>query len=123
MKSLSHAEIIARGRQRSPTWAEEEFDPWADAKEQVSRAFLEAMPFRSEPPWQEVLPRISCPVLLITGDPSLGSIVTAESAAEAQRLNPRVQVAHLPGAGHNIRREQYDAFLAAVRSFLAANYR
>ena len=36
-------------------------------------------------------------------------------------LTPATQVAHRPGAGHNIRRDDYPAFPAAVRAFLAAH--
>jgi len=46
------------------------------------------------------------------------SIVTPETAEEAARLNPRLAVVRLRGAGHNIRREQFDGFVTAVREFL-----
>jgi hypothetical protein len=39
---------------------------------------------------------------------------------------PQLQIAHIPGAGHSIRREQFDRYIAVVRSFLntwAATYR
>lgn len=38
----------------------------------------------------------------------------------------QLQITHISGAGHNIRREQFDHYIAAVRSFLeswAAAYR
>ena len=56
---------------------------------------------------------------MIRADNELGSIVTPDNAAEAARLNPHVQVVHIPGAGHNVRRDQFDAFIAAVRTFRA----
>jgi N-formylmaleamate deformylase len=59
-------------------------------------------------------------VLLITADPERGAIVTPQVAAEAQRLQPLVQVVRLPGAGHNVRREAFEPYVQAVRSFLAA---
>ena len=43
-----------------------------------------------------------------------------------QQQIPQLQIAHIPGAGHSIRREQFDGYIAAVRSFLdtwAATYR
>jgi hypothetical protein len=33
-----------------------------------------------------------------------------------------MQVVRIQGAGHNIRREQFDTYLKAVRSFLAAAF-
>lgn len=114
---------IARGRAASPTWAEEEFGPWAEAKLRVSRQFLDSL--ASGPPlseWRELLPRVACPVLLVTADPERGGIITPDAAAEATRLLPALQVLRLSGAGHNIRREQFEAFVATVRSFLTTNY-
>jgi pimeloyl-ACP methyl ester carboxylesterase len=71
--------------------------------------------------WRSLVPQITCPTLLVTADPDKGSIVTPEATAEAVRLNPLVRVVRLRGAGHNIRREQFDGFVAAVRDFLANN--
>ncbi|MDQ6675093.1 MAG: alpha/beta hydrolase [Chloroflexota bacterium] len=114
---------IARRRAASPTWAEEEFEPWAEAKRRVSRAFLDDLTARgSAEEWRELLPRVRCPVLLLTSDPELGSIVTPDVAQEATRLLPSLQVVRVSGAGHNIRREQFEAFVREVRDFLAATY-
>jgi hypothetical protein len=47
-------------------------------------------------------------------------------AAAMQQQMPQLQIAHIPGAGHSIRREQFDRYIAVVRSFLdtwAATYR
>jgi len=71
--------------------------------------------------WREQLRRVRVPLLLITSDPDRGGIVTPEAAQEAQRLLPSLKVVRLQGAGHNIRREQFDGFVACVREFLAAN--
>jgi lipase len=68
--------------------------------------------------WANALPRITCPTLLITADTERGAIVSAESAARLTALVPQTKVVHIPGAGHNIRREQQAAFLSAVRGFL-----
>lgn len=70
--------------------------------------------------WRDLLPKVTCPVLLVTGDPEKGAIVIPEAAEEATRLNPRVKGVRLRGAGHNIRREQFDGFVQAVREFLAS---
>ncbi len=72
-------------------------------------------PFAS---WRETVPRLACPVLLITADPALGGIVSPEVAQQVANLNPRVKVAHVKMAGHSIRREQFAAYLQAVTVFL-----
>jgi N-formylmaleamate deformylase len=114
---------IVRGRAASPSWAEEEFEPWAEAKLRVRRAFLDDST-RTGPAdeWRELLPRVRCPVLLVTSDPELGGIVTPERAQEATRLLPALQVVRLRGAGHNIRREQFEPFVRHVADFLAVTY-
>ena len=69
--------------------------------------------------WPAIVQRITCPALLITADPARGALVTAEGAAALRALVPQLRVAHVPGAGHNIRREQFAPYLALVRAFLA----
>ena len=58
-----------------------------------------------------------CPALLITADLDKGAIVSPEAAAKMQKLIPGLQVVHIPGAGHNIRREQPAKFLDIVQEF------
>jgi N-formylmaleamate deformylase len=114
---------IQRGRSLNPTWSEEEFGPWSEAKARVSRQFMDALTGGGRMlEWRELLPRLECPVLLVTSDVERGAIVTPEAAAEAKRLLPSLEVVRLTGAGHNIRREQFEAFVGAVRSFLTSNY-
>lgn len=117
-KAKTFAELLAAGRERHPTWADVEFGPWAEAKQQVSFDVLQMLS-ELRPNWPELAARIACPTLLITGDPDLGALVTPETAAEVARLNPRLKVVRLAGAGHNIRREQFEPFVRAVAGFLA----
>ena len=69
--------------------------------------------------WPATVRRITCPALLITADPALGSLVTPESAAELQDLAPQTRIAHIAGAGHSIHRGQFVRYMGAVRGFLA----
>jgi len=118
------ATTIARGREESPSWSDEEWQPWAGAKQHVSEQFLNALSSGSVIPqdWREQFARVRVPLLLITSDPDRGGIVTPEAAAEAQRILPDLKLVRLEGAGHNIRREQFDGFVEAVRAFLAAQH-
>ncbi len=45
--------------------------------------------------------------------------MTPDAADRMKELIPQLTVTHVPGAGHNIRREQPVLFLEAVRAFLA----
>jgi pimeloyl-ACP methyl ester carboxylesterase len=119
LRGLDRQAALDYGRHSHPTWSAAELPAWVDAKLQVSDAFMASMRGYDEPPWTALLPRISCPLLLVTGDPQLGAIITPEIAEQARQLNPKfVEVVHLAGAGHNIRRERFDAYLQAVRGFL-----
>jgi N-formylmaleamate deformylase len=109
--------LLVRGRAGNPLWAEEEFGPWVDSKILVDS---ESLPRLSQTlNWRQALPRIASPTLLLTADPERGAIVTPEVAREARELQPLVQVVRIPGAGHSIRREQFEQYLSAVREFLA----
>ena len=111
-------ELIAEIRTEHPDWPEAELGPWADAKLRLHPRAATFDPTAGIT-WQELLPRITCPALLITADLDRGAFVRPEHAAEMHRQLPRLQIAHIPGAGHNVRREQFDRFLEVVRSFLA----
>jgi N-formylmaleamate deformylase len=119
LKSKTREEIVALCRAQSPTWAEVELGPWADSKLQLNLVVFE-MSHAPRPPWQDTARKITCPVLLITGDPELGAIVTPQVAQEAAGLWRNGRVVHIGGAGHNVRREQFEKYMEAVSAFLRA---
>jgi pimeloyl-ACP methyl ester carboxylesterase len=118
-KALSAEAIIAMGREKNPTWAEIEFGPWSEAKLQVSPNVLESYS-KPRPNWRKTVTKITCPTLLIIGDPELGGIVTPKVAEEIKTLAPQLKVTGIERAGHNIRRENFEAFVAVVTEFLDA---
>jgi N-formylmaleamate deformylase len=118
MAGMSLEAIEEAGAEASPAWDAEEFPAWARAKQQVDLRALHGMSFT---PWPSVVAAIACPTLLLYGDPALGGIVDAAMAHGAGAANRFIRTQHVAGAGHNIRREQYDMFLAAVRAFLQAD--
>ncbi len=117
-KAMTPAALIAQRKREQPKWADEEFADWIVAKQQVSP---EVTQYITSPrrPWREIVAAIVCPALLITGDVAEGAIVTPEVAATAARLMPRGRIVYIPEAGHNIRRDQFNAYMTAVREFLA----
>ena len=118
LKRKTREEMIAEQRAASPDWSAAELGPWADAKLRFSFHALNRLGTASVD-WQATLRRITCPALLLTADPERGAIVTEEGAAAMQKLIPQLRVVHIPGAGHNIRREQFDRYIDVVRAFLA----
>ena len=117
-KAMGKEGLIARQRERTPHWPEDELVPWAESKLQVSERHTTARRGEERPGWRELLPRIQCPTLLITADPEKGAIVTPEMAAEANRLLPSLKVVRIGGAGHSVRRDRFEEYVAAVKEFL-----
>ncbi|MBN2004673.1 MAG: alpha/beta hydrolase [Anaerolineae bacterium] len=117
-KRMSRGALIALCRKQSPAWADDELDNWAISKQQLSPNVVQG--FAPPGPWQETAGKFRCPVLLITADVDKGAIVSPGLAAKATALNPRIRVAHISGAGHNVRREAFRAYMEAVTTFLLA---
>lgn len=118
LKRKTREELIAVQRAQTPGWSEDELEPWADSKLRLSFNVLSPNSALPED-WPALLGHITCPALLITGDPALGAIVSAESAAALQALVPQLRIAHIPQAGHSIRRDQFAHYMDIVRAFLA----
>jgi len=119
-KAKPREEIMALGREQSPTWDEIEFGPWADSKKQLSTNVLNRMALTRKP-WQEIVSAISRPTLLLTADPGK-AIVTPEIARQATEMNDQIRWVRIEGAGHNIRREAFEPFAQVVTEFLAQSY-
>jgi pimeloyl-ACP methyl ester carboxylesterase len=120
LKRKSREELMAGQRAAAPTWPDAEIERWADSKIRFSPNVLSIFSAATETTvdWPAVLRRITCPVLLITGDPAAGALVTAEHAAALQALVPQTQIAHIAGAGHSIRHDRFAAYMEAVQAFL-----
>ncbi|HEY1012958.1 MAG TPA: alpha/beta hydrolase [Herpetosiphonaceae bacterium] len=111
-------ELVAARQAESPEWPAADFRPWVESKRR-----LHPNVFNNERSvaggWRDSLRRISCPALLLAGDVELGAMVAAEHAAKLRELIPQLQLAHLPGASHDVRRRQFAPYVAAVRAFFA----
>lgn len=116
MKDLPVEALIAQCRIDNPAWPEVELPPWAESKKQFDTNFARnRVPLEN---WRGVAGAITLPTLLITADPERHAIVTPAAAAEAARLSASIQTVNVPNAGHNIRRENYSVYMAAVKKFL-----
>ena len=111
-------ELIAICRGRSPGWAEEDLVGWAEGKLAVSLRAVASVS-APRPPWHDIVRRIPCPTLLVTAEPERGALVTPEVAAEAARVNPKIEILYLAGAGHSVRRDRFAEYVRAVQAFLA----
>jgi N-formylmaleamate deformylase len=118
-QNASPQEQLSLARASNPDWGQEEIPLWTQSKVQVDLACFRSQHNIPGPNWRDDVRGLSCPATLITGNPERGAIVTAEIAQEAETLCPTLTTINIAGAGHNIRREQGNAYLEAVRYGLA----
>jgi pimeloyl-ACP methyl ester carboxylesterase len=110
-------EIVKESRKNDPTWAEEERIPWAIAKQQFDKNLFATMVINPHS-YEELVPKIKCPTLLIIAEKGIVSKETAEKAAKLWKSKKPFKWVYIKGAGHNIRREQFAAFKKALLEFL-----
>jgi N-formylmaleamate deformylase len=120
LKRKTREELIAGQRAEQPGWSNAELEPWGDAKQRFSLNVLSVYDQDNAAgvDWSVLMSGITCPALLITADPERGAIVTDTSAAALKALVPHLEIAYVPGAGHNIRRDQFTRYMDVVRRFL-----
>lgn len=117
--AMSVEEIAAAGQEQNPTWDASEFAAWAESKKQFRPPadwFAGVRNFGTD--WRELASQLAIPVLLVCGEVERGAIVAPAVAAEAKSRCRLMEVVSLP-AGHNVRREAFEAFRDAVTAFLA----
>jgi len=110
---------MAEGRKLNPRWSEAELKPWATSKLQVDPTMF-SRPILNPRGYAELVPKIKCPTLLIISDGGIVPVATAQNAAKIWKSKQPFKWVLIKGAGHNIRREQTEAFKEAVLSFLKA---
>ncbi|MCB9135455.1 MAG: alpha/beta hydrolase [Anaerolineales bacterium] len=118
-KQKSIEELIDMNRRENPNWPEAERLPWAQSKQQFSLAAFDEHFVGSET-GGPIVAKITCPTLLITADLDKGAIYPPAAAKAWVATLPSGKHIHIAGAGHNIRREQPDVFVQALRGFLYA---
>ncbi|MEM8905461.1 MAG: alpha/beta hydrolase [Actinomycetota bacterium] len=112
---LDDAGLVELGRRQHGDWDEADLAAWRAAKRLVR---VEAAGGLELDDWRETVSRLSCPTLLVRGDPERGGVVTPRLAIEAASLNDRLVSRPVVDAGHNIRRENLQGFLDVVVPFL-----
>jgi N-formylmaleamate deformylase len=110
-------EIVAGGRAENPRWSEEEIIPWAQSKLQFD-ATLFSREVINRTSYTEFVPQIKCPTLLIISEGGLVPKDVAENAARIWKSKNPFKWVYIEGAGHNIRREQFEEYKKAVFGFL-----
>lgn len=109
---------IARCREEHPAWPASEMAPWAGAKDDVDRAFLRTGRVALDTSWRTIAAAIRRPTLVVTGDHEV--ILDDRMLGSISELdNDALEIEVVRGAAHCVRRDQGDAFHAAVDPWLA----
>lgn len=114
-------ELLEQYHHDHPDWSEEMIRPMVESKKQLDPIIADILTKRRQVTrldWITTLPTITCPVLLVTGNPELGGLVTPEAVAKVRELNPNVTIVTVPDVGHLIRFDRYTVFMDALRTFL-----
>jgi pimeloyl-ACP methyl ester carboxylesterase len=88
-----------------------------ESKVQVSPYVVQTLD-QPEPPWQEALPKIACPILLLTADRE-NELIAPEDVQAMSALWRNGMVVQIEGAGHMVHYDCYEPFVEAVQAFLA----
>ena len=99
-------------------WQEEDIQTRVDARLTLDTGVFELMDWGNSPSWQDALPRLRVPSLLITGDVALGGLVAPDVAQTMADANPYLQLAHVANASHHVRCTQFRAYHDALMRFL-----
>lgn len=121
LPSTPLSELISGYRRDHPTWSEEFIHIMAESKKQLDPHIADIMiqkRFIMGNDWIKDLPLLKIPVLLFTGNPSLGGIVTAEVTEKVRQLNPQVRIVTINDTGHLIRFDRFDVFMKELKTFL-----
>jgi len=115
-------ELIQIEMERNPNYS------YREAMERATRVqntadgvFLgapEGVGLAAEETYDDLLPRITCPCLLVRGLSELGGAVPEAAAARHKELIPDATVVTVPNVGHSVHGQQPEAFSAAVLTFL-----
>jgi N-formylmaleamate deformylase len=114
-------ELISAQRLATPHWSEVDLELLGDSRLRLNAKAIQLFDpgASASVTWSACLPHITCPVLLITADPSRGAIVTPEAVQALRGYIPQLRLAPIQEAGHSIHREQLSEYIEVVRSYLA----
>jgi pimeloyl-ACP methyl ester carboxylesterase len=117
LTTMTDLQIRDLGRSQHPDWGDTDIADWVIAKQQVRSEAADSLGLSS---WQDVIGRITCPTLLIHGDPGRGGILTPALAERIAALNGCIATCSIEESGHNIRRENFARFSEVLSAFLTS---
>lgn len=122
LRIASFEELLDGYRRDHPSWPDELIRAMCESKKQLDPEIIDPLGAAlndSGTAWPAILTAIKTPLLVFTGNPSLGAIVGAETLQRIRDIRPDAEIASIPNAGHLIRFDAPDAFMRNLRAFLS----
>jgi len=116
--NMSLEELMAEAQIKHPDRSLESIELITRARLQTSINTFDVLT-SPNPDYALVVSDIEIPTLLVIGGPN--GVVSPDVAAELQRINPHLQVAQIPEAGHGLHYDHPGRFAVLVKSFLHSN--
>jgi len=113
--STPYEKLIEECLGRDPEWGRSECEYWARSKRlyHPNNAYIH---WSDRPPMDEMFVGITCPALILKADAK--DDVRKQNEAIAASL-PKGKIIHVGKAGHCVRRDQTDAYIQALETFLS----
>lgn len=119
IQAVPLGEALAQRAADESTWSPIDIATSTDARRSIELGLFDWFP-AERGLWRSAVRALDCPTLLMTGgNVARGRIITPELAAEAQVLNPLVEVADIADAGHHLKYDCFDEFIGIVGEFLS----
>ncbi len=110
----SYDDYVADCMKNSPKWGQAECEIWAPSK-RLHHPNTALVGMGGRPPMKELLPKITAPTLILKAD-AQGDL--RRENEEIAKLLPHGKIVHIEGAAHNVRRDEKQKTVAAMRAFL-----
>lgn len=129
LKEMPHRERVSSAAARwphglpiphdEPLWNEDDFVGYVESLAHFDLTiFQQRIGFWTLAPYLGLASQIPCPLLLLTGEPLLGSLVPEEVVLSLMERCPQMQWQQIEGSGHILSRgRSFDRYRAAVESF------
>ncbi|MBP7901497.1 MAG: alpha/beta hydrolase [Spirochaetes bacterium] len=115
---MSLDSVNAEGRIEHPGWTDEEYAEWAEAKIQADPEVLSWLYDENVyTGWKNFVGKINTPLIVLTGDNSLGAYINSDVSRGILERNPSARITNI-SAGHSIRRDAFVDYIKALEMFI-----
>ncbi len=120
IKRKTWEDLLSECREQNPAWSEAEIEPWINLKHRVSPKVTALIdpPDMTSIDLPNLFKKITRPTLFISAESKRGAASSDKDIVQLKTYIPHMQVTHITGVGHNIRREQFATYLESIQTFM-----